>query len=45
MAITISGSGIVEANLADNAVTLAKMASGTAVATLLLLDQEQTDKY
>jgi hypothetical protein len=29
MAITISGSGIVEANLADNAVTLAKMASGT----------------
>jgi len=29
MAITISGNGIVEANLADNAVTLAKMASGT----------------
>ncbi len=29
MAITISGSGIVEANLADNAVTLAKMAGGT----------------
>jgi len=29
MAITISGSGIVEANIADNAVTLAKMASGT----------------
>jgi hypothetical protein len=29
MAITISGSGIVEANLADDAVTLAKMASGT----------------
>jgi hypothetical protein len=29
MAITIAGSGIVEANLADNAVTLAKMASGT----------------
>ena len=29
MSITISGSGIVEANLADNAVTLAKMASGT----------------
>jgi hypothetical protein len=29
MSITISGNGIVEANLADNAVTLAKMASGT----------------
>ena len=29
MAITISGNGIVEANLADNAVTLAKMAGGT----------------
>jgi len=29
MAITISGSGIVEANIADNAVTLAKMAGGT----------------
>ena len=29
MAITISGSGIVEANLADDAVTLAKMAAGT----------------
>ena len=29
MPITISGNGIVEANLADNAVTLAKMASGT----------------
>ena len=29
MSINISGSGIVEANLADNAVTLAKMAHGT----------------
>ena len=29
MAITISGNGIVEANLADDAVTLAKMAGGT----------------
>ncbi len=29
MAITIAGSGIVEANLADDAVTLAKMAPGT----------------